>query len=136
LYNLREPADPDDLRASLKAARPITVSQVLCAWILDGHGSFDADEAVQAVSSRVQSLPSGARVDPELQANPERMARAAIMGMVRLGTLVLDTGRYRLTEKRAHPQFPLVRDMVAFQATFFRETIEALAGLEERNSRT
>jgi MFS family permease len=131
LYNLRPPANPQDLRASVKAARPITASQMLCAWIVERSEAFDEADAVEAVRSRMPLLPDGAFVDPELRADPARMARAALAGIVRLGTVVADTGRYRLTERWTHPQFPLVRDMVAFQATFFRETMEALAELRK-----
>jgi hypothetical protein len=129
MYNVGLPVDKSDLRASIKVRRPITVSQLLCSWLLTQTKAWTEDDAMRGVKAWLAEVEAPAFVDPELAAAPDRMTRAALREMTRLGTLALDTGRYRLTEKRAHPQFPQVADMVAFQATFFGETAQALASL-------
>ena len=127
LFRIVPPADPDDLRTSMQAPRPVTVSQLLAAWLVASeHPSFTADEARAAVVDRLRALPTNAFVDPQLRANPQRMVAAALAGMQQLGTLVEDAGGLRLTSQRRHPQFPLVADMLAYQANFFGETVGAL----------
>jgi len=135
LFRILAPPDPDDIETSMRAPRPITVSQLLGAWIFEnGCTSFTPEQAVAAVRCRLDALPPGAFVDPELRATPERMARAALDGLVRLGTLEERSGELHVTTQRRHPQFPLVDDMVGYQARFFSETIAALELLAGRRT--
>lgn len=134
LFRIVPPANPSDLSASLKAARPITTSCLLCGWLKQQTGAFDSNDARRAVVAGLKSLPAGAFVDPDLRRNPERMVRAALGRMVSLGTLSRRSGAFALTAHRTHPQFPLVADMVSYQALFFRETVEALELLQKGGS--
>jgi hypothetical protein len=52
------------------------------------------------------------------------MVRAALPLMARWEILERDGARYRLSRSRRHPQFPFVRDIVAYQAVFLQETLE------------
>jgi hypothetical protein len=51
------------------------------------------------------------------------MTGAALRYMTELGILVRAGDRYRLAATRRHPQFPLVDDIVAYQARFLEETL-------------
>jgi 1-acyl-sn-glycerol-3-phosphate acyltransferase len=142
LFHLVPAADRDDLESSLKAARPVTVSQLLADWLvnrMERSNSFDRPvgftgaEALAAVRARLAALPELAFVDPELQADPAKMVRAALARMRRLGVLVDEGGVMRLTERRTHPHFPNVKDMVAFQAAFFEESQDGWRTLANRH---
>jgi hypothetical protein len=134
LFRILLPADPDDLDTSMRAPRPVTVSQLLANWIVEeGLSSFTATQAGEGVRAALRSLPPGAFVDPYLRADPQRMLRAALHGMRRLGSLADDAGVLQLTSQRSHPQFPLVADMLAYQARFFAETVQALNTLARRS---
>ena len=125
LYRVVPALDRSDLRASMAAPRPITVSQVLATWLRGRDGAFAADAAVAGVSALVRSLPGSVFVDPELSADPERMARGAIKELTQLHILLPDGDGYRLSTERKHPQFPDVVDIVAHQANFLEETLAA-----------
>ena len=138
LFHLVTAADRDDLASSLKAARPVTVSQLLSSYLMerstsvDRAGAFTAVEALAAVRARLAALPAIAFVDPELHADPEKMVRAALARMRRLGILSKDGDDLRLTERRAHPHFEKVKDMVEFQAVFFGESQDGWRTLANR----
>ena len=132
LLRIVAPPDPDDLEASMRATRPVTVSQLLATWIVEeGLSSFTFAQADAAVRAALRRLPLGAFVDPKLRADPTRMVREAVQGMRRLGTIVDEASTLRLTSQRQHPlfQLPLVEDMLAYQANFFSETVQALHDL-------
>ncbi|MDQ6767276.1 MAG: hypothetical protein M3Z41_05660 [Candidatus Eremiobacteraeota bacterium] len=127
LFRILPLPDRRDLDVWMRATRPITASQLLSAWLFERSlSSFSRIEATEAVASRLQSLPPSAFVDPELRKRPGRVASAALDGLLRLGALEERSGEFALTSKRRHPQFPLVKDMVAYQSRFFGETIDAL----------
>ncbi|HXW50494.1 MAG TPA: hypothetical protein VEJ41_00770, partial [Candidatus Acidoferrales bacterium] len=131
LMRILLPPDPDDLTTSIKAVRPVTTSQVIAAWLrAHGDGPFTVDEAESGLAGLLASLPRAAFVDPELRRAPNEMTRHAIAGMLTLGTLAESGAGYRLTTQRKHPKFSLVDDMVAYQANFFEETVDALRSLE------
>lgn len=150
LFRVVPALDRSDPVSSLKAARPITVSQLLadylCSPALSSAGAnsrpqeggttltqadaFTESDALNAVRARLVSLPEDAFVDPELRASPARMTRAAIDGLVGLGILARDEERYRLTDKRTSRHFPEVPDIVAHQAVSFRETIGGLENIK------
>ena len=135
LFRIMRPLDPDDLPSSICAPRAVTVSQLLGAWLFErGQTPFVIGDAEEAVRSRLVSLPPSAFVDPELRRDPARLTRAALDGLRRLGALETRTGSMSLARACRHPQFPLVDDMVAFQARFFDETIAALTQLAGRRS--
>ncbi len=133
LLRIVPPPDPHDLEASMRAARPVTISQLLATWIVEeGLFTFTLPQADAAVRAALRRLPVSAFVDPELRDDPSRMVREAVRGMRRLGTIVDEASALRLTSQRQHPQFqlPLVTDMLAYQANFFSETVHALRALE------
>ncbi|MBV8340596.1 MAG: hypothetical protein JO343_11675 [Candidatus Eremiobacteraeota bacterium] len=135
LFRILRPLDPDDLPSSICAPRAVTVSQLLAAWLFERKEMpFVRADAEAAVRSRLASLPANAFVDPELQRDPARLTRAALDGLCRLGALETRSGSMTLAHACRHLQFPLVDDMVAFQARFFDETIAALERLAGRMS--
>ena len=133
LVRYLELTDRSNLARSLKAARPVVVSQLLATWITEGgRKEFEAESAQAAVAAQLQLLPKNAFVDPELLRDPQTMTDRALAGMRRLGILADEGSTFKLTEQRKHPQFPLVDDMLAYQTNFFNETIEALHQMQSR----
>ena len=108
---------------ALAAIRPVVTSQLLGAWLHGREQSFTADEACVPCAG-YSTLPPQLFVDPELRANPDRLVRAAIPLMVEWQILERDGEGYRLAPERLHPQFPFVRDIIAYQAAFLEETVE------------
>lgn len=111
----------------LAAIRPVVTSQLLGSWLHGHDEAFTADGACAAVEARLASLPPQLFVDPELRRNPRRMVCAALPLMVKWKILQRDGDRYRKTAERRHPQFPFVRDILAYQAAFLGETLENAA---------
>jgi hypothetical protein len=109
---------------TLAAIRPVVTSQLLGTWLHDRDEAFTVDEACAAVEERIASLPPGIFVDPELRRHAARRVRAALPLMVNWKILQRDGDRYRTTANRRHPQFPFVRDILAYQAAFLEETLE------------
>jgi hypothetical protein len=132
LYRIVRPAEPNDLRTSLAAARPVTTSALLATWLLAVGLPFDAREAADGVVRLRDALPSGAFVDPELARDADGCVNDALDGAARRGILVRDGARYRLGERRADARFHGVADVVAYQAAFLDETVAALRRLAER----
>lgn len=122
LYHIVRLEDRALLRDTLAAIRPVTVSQLLASYLHGREDQTDETAAVAAIERRLAELPRELFVDPELRSNPRAMARKALAGLRRLGG------------GRLHPQFPGVTDMIAYQATFFAETLGGLEAL--RNSRS
>ncbi|HEY9180931.1 MAG TPA: MFS transporter [Candidatus Baltobacteraceae bacterium] len=125
-YCLTRARSSETAIADLKAARPVTTSAIIGEWLASRNGTFTQEEAAAAIEARVRSLPRDLFVEPRLRRNPRRLAASAVQRMTELGILERVDGRYRLTERRTHPKFPGVADIVAFQARFFRETLEGL----------
>jgi 1-acyl-sn-glycerol-3-phosphate acyltransferase len=117
--------DRSDIPNSMRAPRPVTVSQLLAEWFCHGVTTFTEAEAVGAVRERLAGLPPMAWVDPELFASPERMTRAAFAGLRRRGMLERVDTAYRLTDKRKDPRFPKPHDVIAHQAAFLEESRDA-----------
>lgn len=132
-YRIVEPADPDDLATSLKVARPITVSQLLAAALVDGSLlRFTAPEAEAEVAKRLKGLPSSAYLDPVLAEEGCARVKHALRSMVRRGWLTREGDTYRLGAVRRDARFPEVSDVVAYQARFHSETLAAFALLARR----
>jgi MFS family permease len=112
---------------TLASIRPVTTSQLLGAWLHEQSEAFTKDDAIRAVTQRLAALPPALFVDPELQKSPQALVAAALRLMVQWDMLVRDGDRYRLANRRRHPQFPFVDDIIAFQANFLAETIENAA---------
>jgi MFS family permease len=129
LYRVVQPADPNDLAASLAAARPVTTSALLAQWLLAVDLPFERAEARDGVTRLRDALPAGAFADPELRRNPDRCALEALDALIARGVVIPDGTRHRLGERRADPRFPGVADMVAYQAAFLAETAAALTKL-------
>lgn len=126
LYRIVPLRDRANVVNELKAARPVTVSALLCEWLHKQSRPFSEETAVRAVCERLANLPAGLFVDPEFLASPAPHVRQAIAHAKRLGVL-RDTGEaLALSEERRHPRFAKVRDIVAYQAVFFEETLDGL----------
>ncbi len=134
LYRVVEPADPHDLATSLAAARPVTTSALLAQWLLAVGLPFADDEARDGVTRLRDALPPAAFVDPELRRDPQACVDEALAGMTRRALLVADGGRRRLGERRGDARFAGVADVVAYQAAFLDETVDALRRLGARRS--
>jgi hypothetical protein len=111
LYRVVRLHDRNDVIPELRAARPITVSAMLSAWLHNEPGPHTERDAIAAVNRIYGSLPSGVFVDPEFERRSEALVREAF--------------RNAGVRRHAHAQFAQVDDLVAFQARFFRETVEA-----------
>jgi hypothetical protein len=131
LYQILRYAGAADIRTSLAAARPITISALLADFLLDGPETFTVRDAVRAVLERLDSLPGNVFVDPELQRTPEAVVRCAIAGLRRRGTLAEEAKRYRLTAHRGDLRFLHIPDMIAFQRNMLAETLASAQRLAE-----
>jgi hypothetical protein len=125
LYRVLRPADPNDLATSLAAARPITTSAVVAAFLLEQPRPFRRDEAVAAVGERIAAFPANVFVDPELLRSPEATTAEALGVLLERATLAQDEGRYRLTGLRTDQRFPEVADIISFHRTMLEETVAA-----------
>jgi hypothetical protein len=131
LYRIVRPENRDDIATSLAAARPVTTSALLAAFVHENRTrAFDDAEAIDAVLQARVALPKRLFVDPELDAARGALVREALGNLVRRGTLLHDGGRYRLGAVRTDPRFPGVEDLIAYHATFLAETIAAAARLD------
>jgi hypothetical protein len=124
LYRLEPAAGGIPLESEIKRTRPVTTSALLGTWLHDRTEPFRESDAIAALHDAIATLPRELFVDPELRREPASMVRAALAGMQRLEMLAIENGRYRLTGKRAHPQFPRTADMIAYQFNFHQETLE------------
>ncbi len=137
LFRIATPMDPNNIEDSMRAARPITVSQLLAAFMTQGsQDTFTRDQAANAVIAYLASLPRAAFVDPQLRRRPRRVTLAAIEAMRRRGILHDESGALHLTSQRTHPQYPHVSDIVAFQASYFSQTLHALQTLDAKQGHT
>lgn len=125
LYQVVRYAGSADLGTSLAAARPITTSALLAAFLLDGPGTFAPQHAVRAVRERLDALPANVFVDPELHRAPKAAVLGALATLLRRRTLVEDGENYRLTAHRADRRFLHIPDMVEFQRNMLDETLAA-----------
>jgi len=128
LIRILGPVEAAQARLQLAAARPVVVSQLLAEY-LTAHASFSRDDVSHAIAARVRSLPTTLFVDPDLARDPERLVDQSLRELLRLRILVRDGENYRLGPARTAPSFPLADDIVAYQAAFFAETLEADAAL-------
>ncbi|MDQ6825454.1 MAG: hypothetical protein M3007_08345 [Candidatus Eremiobacteraeota bacterium] len=131
LFRIVPPFDKADLRASLQAERPVTTSQLLAGWLSRYNGTFTMQDARRRVRAELARLPAQAFVDPELRRRPERLVKSALQSMTRLGVLRRNENDFSVADQRRHPQFPQVKDMLAYQAAFFEESVNALHKLHQ-----
>jgi MFS family permease len=108
---------------ALAAIRPVVTTQLLAAWLNGREDAFTEADAIAAVAANLRVLPPQLFVDPELRADSRRMVRAALPLMVEWNILTMHGGAYRVGAVRRHPQFPLVDDIVAYNARFFEQTV-------------
>ncbi len=121
------PAAPgEDLRVSLLAARPVTVSQVVAQALLRDVEPRRAEEIEAAALEILAGVPKGAFLSPELATDPRRGIRRALRWLVFRGYLARSAGLLRATGLRTDPRFVNVPDMIAYQAAQIEETREAL----------
>ncbi|MBV9737200.1 MAG: hypothetical protein JO177_03425, partial [Candidatus Eremiobacteraeota bacterium] len=124
LYRIARAAPDLSLDIQLKRLRPVTTSALLATWLRDRSAPFTGPEAIEGVKGQIAALPEALFIEPHLRKDPERATRAALNGMLRLGTLVKRSSTFALTDRRTHPQFPRTADMIAYQANFHEETLE------------
>ena len=129
LYRIVQPANPDDLGASLAAARAVTTSAVLATYLTTVTAPFAATDAQYAVRQCLDALPDNVFADPELQRDPDAAVSEALTVLVRMRILGADGPRYRLNDARIDPRFPHVADMVTFQKNMLEETLASAASL-------
>ncbi len=122
----------EDAAAELCAARPVTISALLSAWMIGLGGSFTEPEAVRAITESLQRLPEMVFVDPDLARSPQEVTKRALAALVRLGIATQTDARYVLSDRRKHPNYPMVDDIVAFQAKFIGETLAAAESIQAR----
>ena len=130
LFRVVRPLDPADLRTSLAAARPVTMSQLLASWIVGHDGVFASGDALDGVRAMLGRMPPAAFVDPELPGRLTGKLDGVLASMLRAGYLVRGNGGgYRLGTARHDKRFPLIPDIVTHQANFFAETMAACGAL-------
>jgi hypothetical protein len=127
LYRVLPYARVAELGVSLAAARPITTSALLGAYLLGAPECFAAEDAVREVRARLDSLPDNVFVDPELRQTPDVKVGSALAALAKRGTLSGDPAGYRLTASRSDPRFLHVPDMVLFQRNMLDETLASAA---------
>lgn len=111
----------------LRAARPVTLSQLLATWLTAHDAPFIARDAARAVKAQIDALPKRLFLDPELSVESAHAVFGALDSMTRCGLLQNSGGRYTLTDSRVHREFPEVHDILAYQANFLQETMAAAA---------
>lgn len=116
--------DLETMRKTLAAIRPVTMSQLLGAWLQERSTPFTEQIALEAVTEKLAALPPSLFVDPELERSARRLVSAALPLMVAWKILLSEGDGYRLANVRRHPQFPFVNDIIAYQANFLAETVE------------
>jgi hypothetical protein len=133
LYRVVPYAGVADIGTSLAAARPITTSALLAAFLLDAPETFAVPDAVRAVRERLDSLPGNVFVDPELRRAPDTAVVSAFASLQKRGTLTTEGERYVLTTHRTDARFPHVPDMITFQRNMLDETLASARRLTEAN---
>ena len=126
LYRVKEVSDKENIVAELAAARPVTVSALTAEWLSRQRGDFSPQEISTGVATRLDTLPAELFIDPELARNPQMQISKALARMAELGILRRHGERYQLSERRVHPAFAGVEDVIAFQARLLTETIAAI----------
>jgi len=124
LYRIEPAADGVPLELQLKRLRPITVSALLATWLRTRSAPFTEKHATDAVEHQLNELPPVLFVEARLRGHPQRMTRAALAGMERLGILLREGSEYAVADRRTHPSFPRTADMIEYQANFHAETLE------------
>lgn len=123
LYRIVRLDDREHLKETLAAIRPVTTSLLLAAWLLEGAAPLTLESAQNWMRRALGALPRELFVDPELRRNPQRCVARAFGELVRLGLLIHSGAGFALAAERRHRQFPLVDDIVAYQARFLSETV-------------
>lgn len=127
---------------ALRAARPITFTQLFCDWVYGRANrdrqvdnapateTFTEQEIHAALLERMTTLPQRAFVDPDLRLHLRHSVSRAVRNLIRLGLVHSENARLRLTENRSSRHFPSVADIFLFHAEMFRETVEAIETME------
>ncbi len=123
LYRVVPLAGAADVGTALAAARPITTSALLGAFLLDADEPFATQDAARAVRDQLDSLPANVFVDPELRRSPDALVAKALETLRKRGTLAARDGHYRVTANRIDARFPHAPDMLAFQRNMLDETL-------------
>ncbi len=129
LYNIVELRERENIADELRAARPVTVTQLLASWLWENPQPFDERQAIDEVQRLLATLPPKLFVDPELKGDPPRVVRNTLRSMVQQGLLARDEGGIYRIKERTHPRFELADDIFAYHARFLAESIAAAGGL-------
>lgn len=127
MYRLLRLDDREHFAQTLAAIRPVTTSQILGAMLYGRTAAFTETDAFAFARNALTGMPPELFVDPEVRADPERAVRRAIAELRRLNIVERSGSGYTVATQRRHPQFPLVDDIVAYQAEFYAETLENAA---------
>ena len=130
LYRVLRYDGAADVGTSLAASRPITISALLAAFLLDSPQPFALADAMRAVRERIASLPDNVFVDPDVRRDPEAAVANALATLQKRGTLTRHGERYQLTGHRTDARFPHVADMVEFQRNMLDETLASARRLD------
>ncbi len=118
-----------DLGRQLKAARPVTVSQLMATVLLEGSPHLTPDDVVREVLERLRQIAGKAALAPDLRRDPEPAVRRALVSLRGHGMLRQVGAGLALTDQRKDPRFGGVQDMVSYQAAQFAETLAALEAM-------
>lgn len=123
----------DEVATALAAARPITASALVAAAVARRPSGGSRNELIATALALREELPPRIFVDPEVDARPERALDEALAHLVARGAF--DAGLAR-TGPLVDPRFPVVADMLAYQANFYDETLAAANRLKRVLART
>ncbi len=122
------PLEPGrDLRTAILAERVVTASQVVARVLLARRTGATLGEMERAAEAAVRALPPGARLESGLARSPAHAARIVLRAMRRRGQLApAPEGAPMPAVPVRDARFPLVAEMLAYQARLLAETEEAL----------
>ncbi len=118
-----------DLSRQLKAARTVTVSQIIAATLLAQDAPTGVAEIVRQALERLRGIEGKAAIAADLRRNPDSSVRRALAAMLERGILQLEGGAMTLSGRHKDPRFDGVQDMVRYQAAQLQETLEASQAL-------
>lgn len=121
------------LATSLKAARPVTFSQLFSQFVSSLRAAHDASRDVSfsvgevsaAMSRQMAELPATVFVDPELVHDLSGVVHSALANLRRRGLVRAERGRYRFTDIGKTRDFPGVQDIIRYQSNMLQETVRA-----------
>ncbi len=120
--------DRSELELRLRAGRPVTLSQLLCSWLVGCGGPFTAEQAWQGLQAALSALPQAAVRMGDARNPSRRRLDRALVRLCRDGLLerVGESFVLRAAERHPGPRYPGSGDPVRYQAEMLTETCQAL----------